>query len=325
MKNNYRFKHGQTVWVKHLQDILESLDADNSSGGLLFMPEMIPYCGKSFKVSRLASKTCVEGHGLRHMEGTVFLEDLRCNGSLHDGCQRECRLFWKEAWLTDKPLTKSTDLNDKSISVARTRLKTTKGDGFICQSTSLANATSDLPKGKIFQYISDVWIGEMTVSQIVKLAINSIINRLGCLIGLDTCNEVQGHGKKTESVNLNLKPGEWVEIKSREEIKSTLNVEGLNRGLLFEHSMLDYCGKQYRVAKRLEKIIIEESGRMVPIRNTVILEGVTCQTACPRANLIYWRDIWLKRVDPPKDNLTRWNVMPETGEKPKKSEMSVDM
>ena len=29
----------------------------------------------------------------------MLLEDLRCDGSAHDGCQAECRVFWKEAWL----------------------------------------------------------------------------------------------------------------------------------------------------------------------------------------------------------------------------------
>src|SRR6185436_4300731 len=37
--------------------------------------------------------------GSRRLENTVLLEDLRCDGSAHDGCQAECRLYWKEAWL----------------------------------------------------------------------------------------------------------------------------------------------------------------------------------------------------------------------------------
>jgi hypothetical protein len=39
---------------------------------------------------------------------------------------------------------------------------------------------------------------------------------------------------------------------------------------------------------------------MVQLTDTVILEGVVCQgicvANCPRANLLYWREIWLKRV-----------------------------
>jgi hypothetical protein len=38
--------------------------------------------------------------------------------------------------------------------------------------------------------------------------------------------------------------------------------------------------------------------------NTVILEGVTCDSSiyafggCPRMDFLYWREIWLKRVKP---------------------------
>ena len=33
------------------------------------------------------------------MRDTVFLENLRCDGASHGGCQAECRIYWKEAWL----------------------------------------------------------------------------------------------------------------------------------------------------------------------------------------------------------------------------------
>ena len=33
------------------------------------------------------------------MRDTVYLEDLRCDGSGHGGCQAGCRIYWKEAWL----------------------------------------------------------------------------------------------------------------------------------------------------------------------------------------------------------------------------------
>jgi len=99
---------------------------------------------------------------------------------------------------------------------------------------------------------------------------------------------------------LNLAPGQWVEIKSREEIEATLNAEAKNRGLGFEAEMVEYCGQRYRVGTRLEQIIAEQTGEMVPLRNTVILDGVTCQghcwRNCPRNNYLFWREIWLKRV-----------------------------
>jgi len=323
MISNYRFHHGQTVWVRNLGEILKTLDEDSKLNGLPFMPEMIRYCGHSFRVSRLASKTCVEGCGIRHMKGTVFLEDLRCDGSSHDGCERGCLLFWKEAWLSDQPPTQSLDLSVESAVVADAQLKTRQGDRYYCQSTRLATATSKLPGGKLMQYLGDIWLREISISQFMRLAMNTVVNRIAHLTGLKIGQQVRGHLIKTDTVALNLKPGELVEIKSREEIESTLNVEGKNRGLLFERGMLDYCGKRYRVAGQLKKIILEETGQMISLKNTVILEGVTCQTTCPRANLLYWREIWLKRVAPTIDNEEKPPTL-ETFIKHKTSDISQD-
>ena len=41
------------------------------------MPEMVPHCGRRFRVYRRAEKTCVEGIGIQRMRNTVFLEGLR--------------------------------------------------------------------------------------------------------------------------------------------------------------------------------------------------------------------------------------------------------
>ena len=99
---------------------------------------------------------------------------------------------------------------------------------------------------------------------------------------------------------LGLKPGELVEIKGPEEIQATLTAEGKNRGLSFEMEMLRHCGRRYRVAFPLRKIISEQTGEMIHLNDTVVLDGVTCEGTCsgncPRANHFYWREIWLKRV-----------------------------
>ncbi|MBD4412210.1 hypothetical protein GUG95_13095, partial [Xanthomonas citri pv. citri] len=91
------FFAGDLVEVKSLDDIRATLDADGAYEDLPFMPEMAAFCGERLKVFRRAEKTCVEGHGLRQMSGTVLLEEARCKGAEHDGCQRNCLIFWKEA------------------------------------------------------------------------------------------------------------------------------------------------------------------------------------------------------------------------------------
>ena len=66
------------------------------------MPEMVRLIvGRRYTVSRRVDKICdtVSGSGSRRTYSTVYLEDLRCDGSGHDGCQAACRIYWKDAWL----------------------------------------------------------------------------------------------------------------------------------------------------------------------------------------------------------------------------------
>lgn len=318
MINGWRFREGQIVWVRSLGDILRTLDTDGKLDGLPFMPEMTRYCGQSFRVSCLPIKTCVEGVGFRGLTRIVFLEDLRCDGVSHDDCQRECLLFWNEAWLNDQPPTQTTVNQDEPAELAGAHLKTMQGDRFFCQSTELAGATleyqeNNLHSGeKLRKYLDDVRRGEMSITEFLRRIMKAVLIRLKPLVGIDTSNEVRGSRLKTEAVSLDLQPGEWVEVKGRKEIEETLDVEGKNRGLLFDPPMLDYCGQRYRVAGRLQKIILEETGRMISLQNTVVLDGVTCKAwNCPRANLHYWREIWLKRVHSAMDDAASGSVTPE--------------
>ena len=91
-----------------------------------------------------------------------------------------------------------------------------------------------------------------------------------------------------------------MEVKSLAEIKATLDGEGKNRGLSFTPEMACYCGGKFRVAGRVEKLIIEWTGQMRRVRDTATLEGVTCHghfaRRCPRGCFHLWREVWLKRV-----------------------------
>jgi len=94
-------RRGDLVEVRSSAEILQTLDADGTLDGLPFMPEMSRFCGKRFQVSRRAEKTCVDGDDIREFKNNdvIFLEELRCDGSAHDGCGRSCSIFWKTAWV----------------------------------------------------------------------------------------------------------------------------------------------------------------------------------------------------------------------------------
>jgi hypothetical protein len=111
-------------------------------------------------------------------------------------------------------------------------------------------------------------------------------------------------GSKTPSGKLDLQPGEWVRVKSYPEILATLDVSNKNRGLYFDAEMVPFCGRSFRVLKRVKKIVDERTGKITEFKNPcIILEGVACESRysdcrlfCPRSIYAYWREIWLERV-----------------------------
>lgn len=103
-------------------------------------------------------------------------------------------------------------------------------------------------------------------------------------------------GKKGIIDRLDLEPGDLVEVRSEEEIKATLDKNNRYRGLIFMPSMLEFCGKRYRVYKKVVNIKLETTGHMRKIVTpTVFLEGVLCHR-CDRECYAFWREAWLKRV-----------------------------
>src|SRR4051794_18754986 len=102
-------------------------------------------------------------------------------------------------------------------------------------------------------------------------------------------------------VALNLRAGDWVEVRSAEEIRATLDSEQSLGGLVFMPEMAQYCGRVFRVFKSAHKtcdtISTYLNRRMA---NAVHLEGLRCDgeghDGCQAGCLFYWKDAWLKRI-----------------------------
>ena len=111
-------------------------------------------------------------------------------------------------------------------------------------------------------------------------------------------------GATAPSANLNLQPGDWVRVKTHDEILLTITKGGTNRGLLFDKEMVPFCGKTFRVKARVTTFVDEKTGRLATLKTpAVILDGVWCQSRysnkkmfCPRALHSWWREVWLERV-----------------------------
>ncbi len=87
-------RRGDIVTLRSPSEILATLDDSGSLDGLPFMPEMLAYFGRQFPVASRVERACdtITYAGARRMLSTVILDELRCNGSGHGGCQAGCRI-----------------------------------------------------------------------------------------------------------------------------------------------------------------------------------------------------------------------------------------
>jgi hypothetical protein len=327
---------GELVEVRSKEEILSTLDKNGQLDALPFMPEMFEYCGRRFRVFKRAHKTCdpVNGLGGRRMEDAVHLDDLRCDGAAHGGCQAGCLIFWKESWLkrasSNEPAigSRPTICSEQDV-LAGTRengpLTNPQEPTYICQATRVGTATQPLPWWDMRQYVEDYTSRNVKVSEMISSFLFVIYHNVasaGLGIGsamrwfYDVFQKIRGgvpyplrvgkvpKGQRTPSAKLDLQPGEMVRVKSYAEILETLDENWRNRGMHFDAEMVPYCGQTYRVLKRVDQIIDEKTGKMLRLKNdAIILEGVVCQAFyakcrkfCPRSYYQYCREIWLERL-----------------------------
>lgn len=334
---------GEWVVVRSKEEILATLDATCRLDGLIFQPEMFAHCGQRMRVYKSAHKTCdssVHDTGGRRMHDTVHLEGGRCDGGLHDGCQADCVFFWKEAWLKRADGAAATPV--PGIGTGRTeddvlRARFAPGSDpadptWVCQTTSIYEASEPLAWWDVRQYLKDVTSGNhglWHMTRLLLLAGYRKIVHLGVgyrfwISAYDALQRLRGgkpypviegqipKGQPTPAVSLDLQPGEWVVVRSPKEIAATITPNGFNRGMRHDPEMLKYCNERFRVAARVSRLIHEKNGKMTEMKTPCIrLENVFCRAeftekrvACPRASSTYWREIWLQRAEPPANERT---------------------
>lgn len=95
---------GELVRVKSHKEILETLNVDNRNNGMGFDVEMVPFCGKVYRVKTQINTFIDEKTGRRTSLKipAVILEDVWCRGCYSRyrmGCPRSIYSWWREAWL----------------------------------------------------------------------------------------------------------------------------------------------------------------------------------------------------------------------------------
>ena len=288
--------------VRPLDEILATLDEKGTRDKLPFMPEMRAFCGREFRVSRRAFKTCVDDTEMRQLDGTVFLEEVRCDGQAHGGCDKACLIFWKEAWL--KPAGSADSPNPGPSRIKESDLidLAQQDDQFVCQLSEIIAASKPLPWWDPKQYALDLLHNRTPFRLWLKSLGIAFYNKVAHVGGRNSWRFVAGPGtyNGTRS-DLNLQPGDVVRVKTLDEIRQTLDPEGKHQHLLFAPSMAEFCGSVMRVQKRVERITLEGSRRQRQVKDTVLLEGATCDGVChrlcPRQSLLFWRECWLEKVN----------------------------
>jgi hypothetical protein len=286
------------------------------------MPEMVGYCGRRFTVQARTDKLCDTINNTlqsRRLPDAVLLDDVRCDGSGHGGCQAVCRLYWKEAWLrkvgpAEPPRTPDA-ADDAAAAELLERVQRSAsivGDEgaprYRCQATQMVAASAPLSTSDPRPYFRELTSGNVTFRTFARVMSRAaVMQPLHRLRWLPT-PPLKGPSSKSPSTPpLGLQPGEWVRVKTPDQIRETLTDRGANRGLWFDREMLAFAGRVFRVRARITRIIDERTGAMIELSSDcIVLEDVVCSGElstgrffCPRAIYSYWRECWLERVDVP--------------------------
>lgn len=310
---------GDRVQLRPLADILATLDESASFEGVPFMPEMAAYAGRTMTVYRRLEKICDylgQDTRSRRMTDAVLLRETRCDGTSHGGCQAECRIFWKEVWLEraygpdpapDQHVVAPERLLPLLV-VGTRRTDPELGEVFRCQATEATRATTPLPEMALGQYVREVRVGNIGVPELARVGASAVATKVLRKAGLRPYLPIEVAGeRRVDGEKLGLQPGEWVKVRSAEEIGRTLNAHAAHRGLMFTHEMAQYCGQTFRVRSRVERLINENTGELLTMKHECIaLEDVICKGHftsgawfCAREHLPLWREDWLERAEAP--------------------------
>jgi len=320
---------GDIVEVRSPAEILHTLDTDGTLDGLPFMPEMLRFCCSRFRVYRRVDKIndMKTKTGVRRLRDTVTLEGLRCDGSVHDGCQAECQILWKDAWLQRVTVAvPSSNVPADSLPPnaavgscggLKTKSHHSEVDGalYFCQMTELLRASEPMSWWDMRQDLRSLFYGNVGLMAFLVASLTRLFNTVQTLRGgCDYPFFPESYLSKTPNDGLGLKPGDRVRVKTREAIAKTLDRNSRNRGLRFDREMIRFCGHRFAVRRCVSKIIGEDSGRMLTMKTPCITLNEVTATGeflrfCPQNEFAFWREAWLQRDDSAAET-SSLNVMP---------------
>jgi hypothetical protein len=305
---------GELVQVRDKDEILATLDERGELDGLPFMPEMLQFCGRQLRVYRRAHKTCdtITGDIVgRRIDDCVHLDSARCDGSAHGGCQAECMLFWKEAWLERvephrpslvwRAIAGSSGSSPREGAVGAPCTEEgllgaaadQGGQGaeelvYQCQATRLLDATAPLSWWEPTQYARDWLSGNIALLPMLRASFfrvlyravrfrggsrfgESLYNQLARLLG-EPAYPYKGGLVTGKTPSRRLDLQPGELVKVRPLDEIRHTLKGrFNRGLGFSAEMARYCGGTFRVRSRVKNIVNEQTGKMMSFGNECII------------------------------------------------------
>jgi hypothetical protein len=304
------FLPGDVVRVRPLPEILATLDGQAALDGMPFQPEMIPFCGREARVFRCLDKIYDYGRTkrMRRLEGCVLLGNMHCDGSAHDGCEADCYLIWKTEWLQRvDPSGQAVPAPAAVAPVATPEIvaaATRRGDVFRCQFTDLHGCTREYPRTSLERDLVPLLSGNYSAKAWSLALLTRLFNAIQAWRGSVQYPPLPPIGEHRSADVSPLNAGDRVVVLPIETIARTLNKQGKNKGLWFDVEMVRHCGREYRVSRRVQKIVDDATGQIRQMKTPcIMLEG--CDSTGeglhfnPQHDPIFWRESWLGAVDAP--------------------------
>ena len=222
-------RRGDLVCVKQASEILETLDGTGSVDGLPFMPEMVEFCGRSFRVVARVEKSCntVGDFGSLRFADTVMLDSGRCDGTAHDECEADCALYWREAWLRPAHAAAADSTSDehgmrrlRAIAQQNAREARSGEAVYRCQATCMLQASAcRLATIDPRQYVREYRAKNRSRRQFATVMVRAVrVEGLRKIRPSLVAGPSGTASKSPRLERLDLKPGELVQVRSEGEI-----------------------------------------------------------------------------------------------------------
>lgn len=143
-------------------------------------------------------------------------------------------------------------------------------------------------------FFAKCWQLRKRIPRWTKNRAHLIKHKVGSIVAKKERTKMQEH-------SLNLKAGDIVRVRSKEEILQTLDGWRRFQGCTFMSEMWEYCGGTYRVLKKVNHILDERDMKIKKCKDMVILDGLICPGSwpfkeCDRCCFLFWKEAWLEKV-----------------------------